>query len=146
MRRNSSAKLELGLGQAGRQKDSGRQRGWDRERRKGHLCEKANVSVLLFLALGTYVWPTSITTPAIRMKSNPQPKNEPKNETHLHRHALTVDSAYVDSALVVKDKRIKGVNGVALLLSAQGSSSNQEHLSASVLRNQDKRELTKEKK
>lgn len=141
MGRNSSAKLDLGLGQAGRQKDSGRQRGWDRERRKGHLCEKANVSVLLFLALGTYVWPTSITTPAIRMKSNPPPQNpgtkRAYTDTHLQWIVLTA---------VVKDKRIKGVNGVALLLSAQGSSSNQEHLSASGLRNQDKREVTKEKK
>lgn len=85
MRRNSSAGLEPGLGQAGRQKDSGKQGGWDRERQKGHLCEKANVSVLLFLALGTYVWPTSTAAPAIRMKSNPQPQ-KPKPETHLHQH------------------------------------------------------------
>lgn len=88
MRRNSSAPLELGLGLAGRQKDSGRQRGWDRERRKGHLREKANVSVLLFLALGTYVWPSSTAALAIRMKSNPQhPKR--KNKTRLDRQADT---------------------------------------------------------
>lgn len=98
MRRNSSARLELGLGQAGRQKDSGRQRGWDRERRKGHLCEKANVSVLLFLALGTYVWPTSMAAPAIRMKSNPQPQTQERNtltHTERHTHAHTADSGYV---------------------------------------------------
>lgn len=82
MRRNSSARLELGLGQAGRQKDSGRQRDWDRERRKGHLREKANVSVLLFLALGTYVWPSSTAAPAIRMKSNPQPPNARTEHTY----------------------------------------------------------------
>lgn len=101
MRRNSSAQLELGLGQAGRQKDSGRQKGWDRERRKGHLREKANVSVLLFLVLGTYVWPSSTAAPAIRMKSNPQPPKR-KNKSHSHRHTgthiHTVDSGCVTIA------------------------------------------------
>ncbi len=93
MRRNSNARLELGLGQAGRQKDSGRQRGWDRERRKGHLHEKANVSVLLFLALGTYVWPSSTTAPAIRVKSNLQPPNVRTKLTYTdrltHTHTLS---------------------------------------------------------
>lgn len=71
MRRDSSTGLESGLRQAGRQKDSGRQKRLEQERRKGHLCEKANVSVLLSRALGTYVLPTSTAPTAIKMKSNP---------------------------------------------------------------------------
>ena len=39
-----------------------------------------------------------------------------------------------------------GVGGVALPLSVLESNTNQEHLSASVQRNQDKKEATKEKK
>lgn len=91
MRRNSSAEPESGLRQAGRQKASGgqerlEQERLEQERRKGHPCEKANVSELLCRALGTYVLPTSTAPAAIKMKSNPS-ASKPETETHTRRRA-----------------------------------------------------------
>lgn len=105
------------------------------------------MSVLLFPALGTYVWPTSMAAPAIRMKSNPQPRTQERHTlaqtqlTHKHTHERRTAAT-----LRPRSCRIEGVEGVALPLRARESKSNQEHLSASVHKNRDKPEVTKEER
>lgn len=72
------------------------------------------MSVLLFLALGTYVWPSSTAAPAIRMKSNPQPPNtrrkhaytDGQDDPNTHKYTTLINTQWA----VVTIQQLFGLN------------------------------------